>query len=192
MIIIEKHGYKLSALMLFVTVIIITFIGLTDFSPKQEEKSLPRLKVMVNKLDRIDNQIISSELPNQDLLEIEAPTPIPEGYTNRWGITYISDEERNLLARVLYLEGHNTGLEGCQKIAVVVFNRVNKKGKTITEILSAPGQFSVYRAATNPESPATEQEYLAIESVLTGNVSAEIYNAPWLYFNGNGHQNFFS
>ena len=189
---IEKYGDKLSILMLFLTAVILTVIGVADFTPNEEREPQVRSKIMVEKVIRTDNKVISSEIPDQEMLEIEAPTPMPEGYLNRWGITSISDEERNLLARVLYLEGHNTGLEGCQKIAVVVFNRVNKKGKTITEILSAPGQFSVYRAATNPESPVTEQEYLAIESVLTGDVSAEIYNAPWLYFNGNGHQNFFS
>lgn len=189
---VEKYGTKLSILMLFATAVVLTVIGITAFTPKQEDRPQPRSKVMINKLVRTDNKIISSDIPDQEIQKIEAPIPMPEGYLNRWGITSISEEEKGLLARVIYLEGHNTGLEGCQKIAVVVFNRVNKKGKTITEILSAPGQFSVYQAATNPESPVTEQEYLAIESVLTGNVSAEIYNANWLYFNGNGHQNFFS
>lgn len=188
----EKHGDKLSILMLFFTAVILTVIGVADFSPKKVEGPQFRSKVVINKIVRTDNEVISSDLPDQEIQEIKAPTIIPEGYTNRWGITSVSDEERDLLARVLFLEGHNTGLEGCQKITVVVFNRVIKKGKTITEILSAPGQFSVYQTATNPESPVTKQEYLAIESVLTGNVSAEIYNAPWLYFNGNGHQNFFS
>ena len=125
---IERYGNKLSILMLFVTAVVLTVIGITSFTPKQKDKPQPHPKLMVNKLVRTDNKIISSDIPDQEIQKIEAPIPMPEGYLNRWGITSISEEEKDLLARVLYLEGHNTGLEGCQKIAVVVFNRVNKKG----------------------------------------------------------------
>jgi len=132
---------------------------------------------------------------------IEVETIIQEDspvYTNRWSITEITQEEKDLLAKVLYLEAHNTGIEGCQKVAVVIFNRY-LNGKffggnlpCITSVLSAPGQFTTYKkASTDISFSATDQEYSAIESVLKEEVSEDILNMSSVYFNGDGRQNYF-
>ena len=121
-----------------------------------------------------------------------------DGYDNRWGITHIDNETKDILAKLVYLEGNVTGLEGCQKIVVVILNRYadgrffGGQEASIMSVMSAPRQFGPYwRAANDPSVIATEQEYNAIETVLTGNVDDVIYNAEWLYFNGDGKMNYF-
>ena len=129
------------------------------------------------------------------LVEIISET---DGYDNRWGITHIDNETKDILAKLVYLEGNITGLEGCQKIVVVILNRYTDgrffggQEASIMSVMSAPRQFGPYWRAANDQSViATEQEYNAIETVLTGDVDDVIYNAEWLYFNGDGKMNYF-
>ena len=145
---------------------------------------------LVRLQEEVDTQYASTENNKREMEHRIAP-----GYTNRWGIEFLSDEERLLLAQCIYSEGHNTGLEGCAKIAVVIFNRFYKgnwcgnQPNSISAVISAPDQFSVYPMCTG--ITPTEQEYKAIELVLTGKIGEEIYNGEWLSFNGDGYRNYF-
>ena len=94
----------------------------------------------------------------------------------------ITSEEREMLARLVYLEARGESLE-CQKAVVsVVFNRVKATGKSIKEIIYQKGQFSpakhIYKTTPN------NQSYEAVDYVIKNGVTLPSYVK---YFRANYH-----
>lgn len=88
---------------------------------------------------------------------------------NRWGIC-LSEEEKELLAKIVWIEAAGEPVEGQQAVVEVVFNRM-RSGQypdTLYEVLAQehPQQFCSfpYRDLAIP----TEKEYRSIEQVLNG------------------------
>ena len=103
------------------------------------------------------------------------------GAENRWNIT-LTQEEIDLLAKIVWLESQGEPTEGQEAVVEVVFNRMGseKYPDTLYDVLSQgnPTQFCSWknRERANP----TEKEYTSIHEVLNGNT--HILRNDTLYF----------
>lgn len=115
----------------------------------------------------------------------QAQTPqaaeTPTSAENRWNIT-LTQEEIDLLAKIVWLESQGEPTEGQEAVVEVVFNRMasEKYPDTLYDVLSQgnPTQFCSWknRERANP----TEKEYTSIHEVLNGNT--HILRNDTLYF----------
>jgi hypothetical protein len=110
---------------------------------------------------------------------VEVPVEVPP--TLAYDIT---SEEREMLARLVYLEANTESLE-CQKAIVsVIFNRLENGywGNYLQSVVYAPNQFSPanYIWQTTP----TETNYQAVDEVLKFGTTIPQYV---LYFRANYH-----
>ena len=106
----------------------------------------------------------SAEAPEAPAAPEEAPeAPEPE---SRYGP--ITGEEREILARVVYLEARGECAEGRQAVAEVVLNRVQSDAfpDTVAEVVFQPGQFST--ADDLADAEPGENEYAAVDGALDG------------------------
>ncbi len=100
---------------------------------------------------------------------------------NRWDIT-LTDEEIDLLARILWLEARGECTQGQEAVVEVVFNRMASPAfpGTLSEVLGQknPVQFCTWknRGSARP----TEKEYRSIASVLEGDTN--ILRQDTVYF----------
>lgn len=90
--------------------------------------------------------------------------PLP----SRYACIYLSDEEVDLLARIIWLEARGECFEGQQAVAEVVFNRMLSDAfpDTLYEVIYEKGQFST--AHRVKEATPGETQYRAIYEALTG------------------------
>ena len=110
--------------------------------------------------------------------ELAMPIAVPK---NRWDIT-LTEEEIDLLARILWLEARGECVEGQEAVVEVVFNRMASERfpNSLYDVLSQrnPVQFCTWK---NRESARpTEKEYQSITQVLDGNTS--ILRNDTIYF----------
>lgn len=95
--------------------------------------------------------------------EEEEETPLK---TNRYSELEITEEDRELLARIVYLEARGQSFSGQRAVAEVVLNRVldSRFPDTVYEVLYAPGQFTPAKsiASTTP----TETQYEVVDCVI--------------------------
>ena len=129
--------------------------------------------------------MVASAAPSDAAQEVQAAsekaeTPAAEtspetletttGAENRWNIT-LTQEEIDLLAKIVWLESQGEPTEGQEAVVEVVFNRMasEKYPDTLYDVLSQgnPTQFCSWknRERANP----TEKEYTSIHEVLNGN-----------------------
>lgn len=101
---------------------------------------------------------------------------------NRWGIE-LTDEEIDLLARIVFLECHTESEDGVSAVIEVIFNRmVHKKfPDTLEEVLSQSKpcvQFTTWknRSIAKP----TDKEYRMIEAALNG--EKEVLSIEYVFF----------
>ena len=95
--------------------------------------------------------------------EEEEETPAK---TNRYSELEITEEDRELLARIVYLEARGQSFSGQRAVVEVVLNRVldSRFPDTVYEVLYAPGQFTPAKsiASTTP----TETQYEVVDCVI--------------------------
>lgn len=100
---------------------------------------------------------------------------------NRWKIE-LTEEEVDLLAKILWVEARGEPDEGQEAIVEVVFNRMVSEEfpDTLYEVLSQkkPVQFSSWKLRDT--AVPTEKEYNAIQEVLNGNTA--ILREDTVYF----------
>lgn len=105
-------------------------------------------------------------------------TPV---YENRWNIE-LTEEEIDLLARIIWLEARGEGTEGEEAVVEVVFNRMASDlyPNTLYEVLSQnhPVQFVSWK--NRDKAVPTEMEYESIYNVLNGNTN--LLRDDTLYF----------
>lgn len=101
----------------------------------------------------------------------------------------ITDEERELLARLVELEAGNQTLEERAKVIQVVFNRVEdgRFGDGIEGVIFEPNQFEP--APNIPYTTPSELSYQAVDAVVSGEL--DLSNFDCLYFWGDGQLNHF-
>lgn len=141
-----------------------------------EEKSIKE-EIEIPQVKTINTVSQAIEQPVEEVISqpIEAPTT----YTYN-----ITPEDRETLARLIYLEGNVESIE-CQKaIASVVINRLNSGywGNTINNVIYARGQFTP--ASRIPYTTPTATNYEAVDYVLTNGVTLPSY---CLYFRAGYH-----
>lgn len=85
-----------------------------------------------------------------------------------YGDISLSEEDFDLLRRIMALEGHTEGHEGLKGIAEVVFNRMrsDRFPNTLSEVIYQRGQFATVKYLSNPYVLPGEAEDDAISEVL--------------------------
>lgn len=105
-------------------------------------------------------------------------TPV---YTNRWNIE-LTEEEIDLLAKIVWLEARGESVEGQEAVVEVVLNRMASDlyPDTLYDVLSQkhPVQFSSWK--NREKASPTETEYQSIYNVLNGNTN--LLRDDTLYF----------
>lgn len=90
--------------------------------------------------------------------------------SNRWNIS-LTDEEIDLLAKIVWLEANGEPVEGQEAVVEVVFNRMASDlyPDTLYDVLSQnkPVQFASWKR--RDKAQPTETEYQSIYNVLNGN-----------------------
>lgn len=107
-------------------------------------------------------------------------------YDNRWNIE-LTDEEIDLLAKILWIEARGESDKGQKAVVEVVFNRMVHdafKG-SIEEVLSAKNQFSSWK--NRDSAKPTDKEYDNIKEVLNGNT--KLFNSQVVYFSTSPRNN---
>lgn len=93
-------------------------------------------------------------------------------YENRWGIQ-LTEEEIELLAKILWVEARGESEDGQKAVVEVIFNRMvsEKFPDTLYDVLSQkkPVQFASWKLRDKAEP--TEKEYDSIYAVLNGETS---------------------
>lgn len=131
-----------------------------------------------------NNSLDTADIFSQTVLAAESEVVQPatvEPVTYKYNIT---PEEREMLARLVYLEGNVESLD-CQKgIASVVINRLNSGywGNTLRSVIYAKNQFTPARRI--PYVTPNARNYEAVDHVLTQGVTLPPYV---LYFRANHH-----
>jgi len=107
------------------------------------------------------------------IVEEDAEGEIPEATSeNRWDIK-LTDEEIELLAKILWVEARGESEEGQKAVVEVIFNRMVSEDfpNTLYDVLSQknPTQFASWKLRDTAEP--TEKEYNSIYAVLNGETS---------------------
>lgn len=162
----------------------------TGMSKKQVTKvTTPESEESGKKVTEYDREDVAEELENEAVPAGLAEPTNPEIATeetiaiigNRWNIT-LSEEEIDLLARIVWLESCGEPQEGQEAVVEVIFNRMSsdKYPNTLFDVLSQqnPVQFCSWK---NREiADPTEKEYQSIYNVLEGKTN--ILRNDTLYF----------
>lgn len=159
----------------------------SSFTPESDEKTVITKKEIIRVT--LPEKEPETEIPQENSEEPETETPqessgepeteIPqesseetveaETCRNRWNIT-LTNEETNLLAKILWLEAQGEPVEGQQAVVEVVFNRMASDlyPNTLYEVLSQsnPVQFCSWK--NRDRAMPTEKEYQSIDDVLSG------------------------
>lgn len=123
-------------------------------------------------------QLEAAAETEESVVEAEAETT---EYNNRWNIT-LTEEEIDLLARIVWLESCGEPVEGQQAVVEVIFNRMASElyPDTLYDVLSQknPVQFCSWK--NRDIAKPTDKEYQSIYEVLNGNTN--ILRNDTLYF----------
>lgn len=178
------HVARMIAIAVFVVMLFI-FVGIPENNSEAELQAYTSVPT---------NTILShNEIP------VITPTSTPESTpeptpTITWCYT---DEDVITMAKVMYREARGVGsITQIACVGWVACNRVDAGafGDTITEVLTAPGQF-----AWIPDTPVEEWLVEIAEDVLqkwsieksTGEYCGRVLPAEYLYFHGDGKVNWF-
>lgn len=140
----------------------------------EEQENAPSARTVEASGDTADSAGMAEE---QNAVEAMSTTTAQ----NRWNIT-LTQEEIDLLAKIVWLESRGEPVEGQEAVVEVIFNRMTsgKFPTTVYEVLSQgnPVQFCSWKNRDRAEP--TEKEYQSIQNVLDGKTS--ILRNDTLYF----------
>ena len=118
---------------------------------------------------------------SETVVKAAADEMVGETNENRWGIQ-LTDEEIELLAKILWVEARGESEEGKKAVVEVIFNRMISEEfpDTLYDVLSQknPTQFASWKLRHTAEP--TEKEYAVIEAVLAG--ETKVVSENTLYF----------
>lgn len=134
-------------------------------------------------IDDIKEDIIVVEIPETEIV-VEEEKPI----TNRWGIE-LTEDEIDMLAKIVFLEAHTQSEDGVSAVIEVVFNRMVSDDfpDTLEGVLSQSKpcvQFTTWKNLNIAEP--TEKEYSMIYAALNG--EKEVLTTEYVFFS-RGKQN---
>ncbi len=174
-------------IILFITTIVVFAANITT----TEETTTSDLMIIKHpEVSEMNQEILNEESPkiSQEVFqmmkqstEIVVPQPVETVATYKYNI---SSEDRETLARLIFLEANTESLE-CQKaITSIVINRMHSGywGNSINSVIYASGQFTP--ASQIPYVTPTATNYEAVDYVLTNGVTLPSY---CLYFRAGYH-----
>lgn len=130
------------------------------------------------------NDIRLVTLANDNTVTVEAEEVVEtetKEYKNRWNLQ-LSEEEIDLLAKILWVEARGESEAGQQAVVEVIFNRIISEDfpDSLYDVLSEkdPVQFASWKLRDTAEP--TEKEYESIYAVLNGQTS--IVKKDTVYF----------
>lgn len=155
-----KNSLKLISILLVAIIFLSPSPMAAPETPKNDEPQLvlPRAEITAEFIE--ENAVSQTELRSEP-----KPEPKPAAYQE---ITdTITEEEIEILARLVFLEARNQPEEGQRAVVEVVFNRVlsDEFPDTIKEVVFAKNQFSP--AHLIPHTTPTEEQYEIVQTVLT-------------------------
>lgn len=154
----------LNALFLAVFAIIIIAITTQDAQSEQITFAAPD-EQMIGELQLVE--LVHRTDTVQPLPEDTTP-PVTEPTISRYSGIDLSEEDIDLLARIIWLEARGESFEGQQAVAEVVFNRMLSEyfPDTLHEVIYEKNQFTTARNVHNADPGSTQ--YMAIEAALNG------------------------
>jgi len=175
----QKRTFSASSIILCVLIEALIFIiilraAFVAKEKKNTEKPEPTQSVVTYEIEASEPvvptiPVLEKEQPEEPepTETIEEDPPAPEVNSIYAGIE-MSEEERNLMASVIYLEAGNQSARGQQAVAEVIFNRVINENfpDNVNDVLWQSGQFSVMPNLS--ASKAGQEQYDAIDAALYG------------------------
>ena len=123
-------------------------------------------------LSGIEETKEAEKIEETEEMEIEETETEESVCRNRWEIQ-LTEEEIDLLAKILWVEARGESEDGQKAVVEVVFNRMvsEKFPDTLYDVLSQkkPVQFASWKLRDKAEP--TEKEYTSIRAVLNGETS---------------------
>ena len=110
-----------------------------------------------------------------------APEPVPATVTLTSRYAPVTDEEIELMARIVHLESNNQPFEGQQAVAECILNRIwaDNFPDTAQEVVYSAGQFTTAEGAAR--AVPTLENYMAVMAALYGEPVTPL---DVVYFNG--------
>lgn len=117
--------------------------------------------------ESMDSTVLQAPPPTTIYIEEETSEPKPEPAAYQEIADVITDDEIEMLARLLFLEAGNQSIEGQRAVIEVVFNRLlsDEFPNTLNDVVYAENQFSP--AHLIPSTTPTDEQYEVIQIVLT-------------------------
>lgn len=186
---------RIILIIFFITTTVVCVANTTTKEPKvpnpikteqvKENKSTKEAEEIEEVEEIEETEEEKTETPQAVVQDTPQSTKVPNTSTSNTTLT-----DREMLARLVYLEGNTESLE-CQKAIVsVVINRLNSGywGNTINSVIYASGQFVT--ASRILYTTPTSTNYEAVDYVLTNGVtlpSYVLYFREGYHFSWNGY-----
>lgn len=141
------------------------------------------LSFAVVSLHNKKQQVVTKHVPVEVIKAVEVVKEVPV-YKEPVMTYNVTSAEREMLARLVYLEANIESLD-CQKAVVsVVLNRLSNGawGDTLDDVIYYPHQFSP--AYLIPKTTPTEKNYEAVDHVLQHGITVPYYV---MYFRADYH-----
>lgn len=175
-----KRAPLLGAGIILLIIILLLTIGIYKYTNLKETNNSLQLTIDQHKeIIKVLSQ--DNTKLKERVAELEEQLKKNKTFTNQQSITL---NDRETLARLVFLEANTESLE-CQKAIVsVVINRVNSGywGNTINSVVYSSGQFTT--ASNIRHTTPTATNYEAVDYVLTNGVTLPSYV---LYFRAGYH-----
>ena len=149
-----------------------------------EEEEPRTINIFIEEEEK--KQEVKKEEPKIEEKIEEPAIPIQNNSFNPYGIVInsLSEQDKELICRVAYLEAGNQCLEGQRAVIEVILNRVcgAKWPNTVTEVLSAPRQFSTWKniSTVSPDQVAKMYNVLVIVATAEDTI---LPDTNYVYFN---------
>lgn len=181
----KQSYYRILIILVSMIILLIVSLVLLLTNPIIETKIIEVPKEIIVEKEIEKKVPVETEIIVEKIVEVEVEKEVFVEIEPTY-VYSISSEEREMLARLVYLEANIESLE-CQKAVVsVVINRWQNGywGDTLEDVVYAPNQFSP--AYLIPNTTPTNTNYEAVDYVLKNGCTIPEHV---LYFRANYHFN---
>ena len=161
---------------------LVLFLTVTSNQQTSSVVSFATEKESVATIEKHDIKLVTLYNEEDETVEAEVVEEAEEEICkNRWGIQ-LTEEEIDLLAKILWVEARGESELGQEAVVEVIFNRIVSEEfpDTLYDVLSQknPTQFASWKLRDKAEP--TEKEYASIYAVLEGETS--VVKEETIYF----------
>lgn len=174
------------AKIVIVAAILLMGIATINYLDKVMDNQQMILKTQADCMDQIMDLRMELDMeytiPDSPFPEYPNYIPVPEIVDSSEFI--LTDEERDLIERIVASEARGEPVEGMAAVAQVIRDRATSWGMTVTEVCLAPGQFATpYSGEISPEVVqavwAVFDEGMSVLEVPTTHFHAEYVSPYW-------------